>query len=112
MATSRISKFLSRKTITRGRLICHAMEGLFSGIPNCCVEFYCRQFLRNPEKIALRVARERGFSGLPYELGTWIKDPCQYVSCDKCWQDKSFAVIKANGSFFTRLLEIVDQENG
>lgn len=65
------------------------LEGIYSGIPICCVISYCK-------------GRKANLASK--EHGSWEqyvrKFPAEYVQCHKCESTNKFIKIRENGSLF------------
>lgn len=69
----------------------HIINGIYSGIPICCVLFFIRQH-RQYDGIAMALNRKRRYV-----------ERCRYVRCDRCFRAGLVAVIKFNGNVATWL---------
>ncbi len=74
------------------RKLFNFINGIYSGIPFCCVLFYTK---RNKPKsyTALEVDISRGYSR-----------NAGYVLCDKCFKENNVVNIKLNGAIFKSLI--------
>lgn len=76
----------------------HLINGIRSGIPFCCVWFFVNR--QDVEGLALKLHYARGGT-----RGNWIKDTCNYVRCDKCFDKKYEVPVKRNGVICEWLME-------
>jgi len=70
------------------------VNGIYSGIPVCCVINYCKD--ASEEGTAVAMAKKCGMTWKEYAA----KVPTQYVPCQKCFNKRKFAKIRFNGTIF------------
>jgi len=76
--------------------IYHLINGLWSGIPLCCITFFVANHAKHEGGIAAAKYKERYNREFEIDPEKNISK-ADYVRCDKCWNKDRLAKVRDNG---------------
>lgn len=77
------------------RIIKHFIDGIYSGIPFCCVISYCKG--RNGIVVTKNMTYEQKYQ--------YYHDPVEYIRCKKCEKKTTYRKVKNNGSLYDKIIK-------